>query len=221
MLWDGTDIMKKQSKSVLVKTKIPDPTQDITGKRFGKWVVLKYTGKKGCQRLWLCRCECGVEKNVPRSNLLGKLSTQCQRCAWSSRRNPHKILFRVWKARIQSGQFPPEWQDFDTFRKAVGDPPPGFTRLAKYDLTKPHGPGNTFWMTKKSVSQTRQIRQKLLKESVLKNKVLGKIRTAKTKDEKKRYLIAARKAGYTYELIGIAAGLTHQRVQQIVTKSKE
>jgi hypothetical protein len=48
-----------------------------------------------------------------------------------------------------------------------------------------------------------------------------KIRNAKTKDKMKHYLIAARKAGYTYEMLGIAAGLTHQRIQQIIAQFME
>ena len=122
---------------------------------------------------------------------------------------------------ILSGKLPKEWQDFATFRKAVGDPPNGSARLARYYIAMPHGPGNTFWMSNKFAPQVLQIRQKLSKQSILQHKVLRKIRTAKTKDEKKRCIIAARKAGFTYRLIGIAAGLTHQRVQQIIVKSME
>jgi len=32
-----------------------------------------------------------------------------------------------------------------------------------------------------------------------------------------RRMIVARKAGYTYEMLGIAAGVTRQRVHQILT----
>jgi len=121
----------------------------------------------------------------------------------------------------ESGMLPKEWQDFDTFRKVVGEPPDDTARLRKYESTLPHGPENTFWLTNKSALHVPQIRQKLRNEFILKNRVLMKIRNAKTKDEMKKYLIAARKAGYTLELLGIAAGVTHQRVQQIVTKSME
>jgi len=50
------------------------------------------------------------------------------------------------------------------------------------------------------------MRQKLGREFVLQNKVLMKIRTAKTKIEKKRSIIAAKKTGYTYELIWDCSG---------------
>jgi hypothetical protein len=47
--------------------------------------------------------------------------------------------------------------------------------------------------------------------------MLMKIRNAETTDEMIRCLAAARKAGYTYEMLGIAAGLTGQRVHQILS----
>ena len=38
---------------------------DLTGKRFGRWVVLKFIGKNKYKNAgWLCRCECGTEKVV-------------------------------------------------------------------------------------------------------------------------------------------------------------
>jgi hypothetical protein len=213
--------MKKKTKSIVNKLLPLDPAFDLTGKRFGKWLVLEYAGKKGFNRLWLCRCECGVEKNVSGSNLLGKLSTQCQRCAWDSRRKPHKKLSIAWMGMKRRRKLPKEWRDFDAFREAVGDPPNDFAHLGRYFFAMPHGPENTFWITKESASQVQQIRQKLKEEFILKNRVLMKIRNAKTKDEIKHYLIAARKAGYTYELLGIAAGVTHQRIQQIIAQFME
>ena len=57
----------------------------------------------------------------------------------------HKSTVR-WSSLRQSGQLPKEWQDFDAFRKAVGDPPDKKACLARYDRTKPHSVQNTFWM---------------------------------------------------------------------------
>lgn len=43
---------------------------DITGQRFGKLVAIKPT-RKGSNGgfYWLCKCDCGNEKEVPRQNL--------------------------------------------------------------------------------------------------------------------------------------------------------
>lgn len=73
--------------------------QDIVGKEFGKWVVLKfesYTKKTG--HLYLCRCECGREKLIPRNNLMRGKTSRCGKCSsayhWSKRRQ-HRFCVQV------------------------------------------------------------------------------------------------------------------------------
>jgi hypothetical protein len=38
--------------------------RDLTGQRFGRWIVLHFAGKTGRKYRWTCRCDCGVEKHV-------------------------------------------------------------------------------------------------------------------------------------------------------------
>lgn len=56
--------------------------KDITGERFGNWLVLNncITNEKG-ERKWKCRCVCGTERYVLERNLLygGSKSCGCQR----------------------------------------------------------------------------------------------------------------------------------------------
>lgn len=55
---------------------------DLTGKRFGKWMVIKrdYEGTKpGCTK-WICRCDCGKECSVNGQALRSGSSTQCIDC---------------------------------------------------------------------------------------------------------------------------------------------
>jgi hypothetical protein len=61
-----------------------------------------------------------------------------------------------------------------------------------------------------------QIRKKRLESDITQDKTLMAIRSAKTRAERTRCILAARKEGYSYELIGIAAGVTRQRVHQII-----
>ena len=49
---------------------------NLVGKKFGKWTVIKYIDNKN----WLCRCSCGLEKNVNGSNLRGGISSGCRHC---------------------------------------------------------------------------------------------------------------------------------------------
>ena len=66
--------------------------QDIVGQQFFDWAVisfLSYTKKTG--HLYLCRCLCGIEKLIPRNNLMKHKTKRCQSCArkkyWDNRKS--------------------------------------------------------------------------------------------------------------------------------------
>lgn len=54
---------------------------DLTGKRFGRWVVIdraeNYRHKKGYCAAWNCVCDCGTERVVLGNNLLRGKSLSC------------------------------------------------------------------------------------------------------------------------------------------------
>lgn len=50
---------------------------DIAGQRFGGWVALSLSRRQGGRQLWLCRCDCGVEREVWKGNLLRGTSKSC------------------------------------------------------------------------------------------------------------------------------------------------
>ena len=54
---------------------------DLTGQRFGKWLVLEEVEPKyykwRARRRWLCRCDCGREKIVAQDSLRAGTSTNC------------------------------------------------------------------------------------------------------------------------------------------------
>ena len=50
---------------------------DLTGKRFGRLLVVKRNGYKGGKIAWLCKCDCGNEKAISSACLLKGLSTSC------------------------------------------------------------------------------------------------------------------------------------------------
>ena len=62
--------------------------QDLTGRTFGYWTVLKKIGRYSGTRV-LCRCVCGTEKEVLKANLLNGRSRSCG-CMKSSLRNRDK-----------------------------------------------------------------------------------------------------------------------------------
>jgi len=51
--------------------------KDLEGKRFGKWTVLSYAGKKNSRDLWKVKCDCNKEKVVQERLLLNGQSTSC------------------------------------------------------------------------------------------------------------------------------------------------
>jgi len=67
---------------------------DLTGRRFGKLVVIKYVGNnKWRGSKWLCECDCGIEKVVVRSSLIGghTKSCGCYHRERTSKRNKGRI----------------------------------------------------------------------------------------------------------------------------------
>jgi hypothetical protein len=107
-----------------------------------------------------------------------------------------------------------EWQDYEAFIKAVGDSPRKNTQLLRFNKSKPHAPGNTYWAD----STSRHVRKNFKEKHILGSPNLMRIRKAKTRDEMARCMIAAKKAGYEYEIIGLAAGISRQRAHQIIKK---
>ena len=55
---------------------------ELTGRRFGRWTVIKlsrYSQTKGRKHpYWLCRCDCGTEKEVIESGLLSGANQSCR-----------------------------------------------------------------------------------------------------------------------------------------------
>lgn len=77
----------------------PSRLIDITGKRFGRLVVLKQEESvKGATR-WLCRCDCGKEKVVFKSSLISGNTVSCgcwQREKMVKHYQTKTRLFRIW-----------------------------------------------------------------------------------------------------------------------------
>lgn len=57
------------------------PFNDLTGERFGRLKVIKFSGyieqSKRKYPQWLCKCDCGKEKIVSARNLLAKNTSSC------------------------------------------------------------------------------------------------------------------------------------------------
>jgi len=80
---------------------------DLTGKRFGTWTVVALGSLRRTRthhRRWICRCDCGVEREVQGSNLRSSKTQNCgcQRNQRNvihghSRRGRKTRTYRIWK----------------------------------------------------------------------------------------------------------------------------
>ena len=111
--------------------------QDLTGQRFGKWLVLRVSHIRSRvadqPTKWLCRCDCGAEVEVYATSLTRGMSTSCG-CKMVERSRTHGLsahpLYDIWagiRSRILNESddvydryggrglaMEPEWQDSPT-----------------------------------------------------------------------------------------------------------
>lgn len=82
--------------------------EDLTGKHFGRWLVLCRSDKKTDRVYWTCQCECGTIRDVLRQNLISGESVSCgcfnrEAAAERMRNRPgaHRLsgtpLYRIWR----------------------------------------------------------------------------------------------------------------------------
>jgi len=85
----------------------PKNFNDLTGQRFGRLTVIKRYTPKGQKVRWLCKCDCGNEKDIAAYELTSGNTKSCgclQAEARHRRRNPEgrgTRLYGVWKAMKQ------------------------------------------------------------------------------------------------------------------------
>ena len=146
--------------------------QIVEGRRFGRLVVLREAGRNSNQQiLWECQCDCGTSHEVPTSSLLSGATKSCG-CLWRASITKHSKsnskIYNVWARMIQRCSNPrnsaypnyggrgitviPEWLDFSTFYKDMGDPPPNMT-LDRINNDLDYSKENCKWSTHQQQQQ--------------------------------------------------------------------
>lgn len=159
---------------------------DLTGQRFVRWIVLIFS-RMDCRKkaVWLCRCDCGVEREVASGELRKGKSRSCgclcrelarARCTHGMRNTPE---WRVWINMIQRCTNPKHnsypdyggrgikvcqrWLGPDGFANFYADMGPRPSRNYEIDRINNDGnyePTNCRWATRKE--QTRNQRNNRL-----------------------------------------------------------
>lgn len=158
----------------------PIPTdprfQNLTGKRFGRLVVLAYLGKTKSKSssLWRCRCDCGKMTRSAGNKLRGNHTRSCG-CLSRSRlpvfnkthgfagdkRPPEYNIWRAMRERCRNPKIKnygryggrgikvcKRWDSFACFIADVGWRPSNNHSLERIDNNKGYKPGNVTWATR-------------------------------------------------------------------------
>lgn len=147
--------------------------RDLTGQRFGRWTVLRWTRKQYAEHFWFCCCDCGVEREVVGGSLKSGKSTSCG-CYSRERTTKHgkegTRIYNTWAQMLSRCNNPKaqsyphygakgikvcdRWKDFSNFYADMGDIPEGKT-LDRVDGRKGYEPTNCKWSTHKEQARNK------------------------------------------------------------------
>lgn len=161
-------------------------TQDkISGRRFGRLTTLKLVIKfeSGRNRpIWLCHCDCGVEKEIHQSALLRGTTISCgcwrRDHPWGVKHHMYKAPeYKIWCAMKQRCLNPgapawknyggrgvaicERWMKFENFISDMGRRPTSKHSVERLDNNGGYEPSNCRWATWTAQANNKRTNRKL------------------------------------------------------------
>jgi hypothetical protein len=153
---------------------------DLSGKRFGRLVVIKLDKRTRGRFKYICKCDCGNEVSIFASNLQAKGDhTRSCGCFWSEtikekntvHGKTNSKIYAVWRNMMQRCydkknqayknyggrgiKVDQRWHTFENFYKDVGDPPKDKT-LDRTNNDGIYEPDNWRWATRSQQNKNRR-----------------------------------------------------------------
>lgn len=155
---------------------------DLSGRRFGRLVVVEYAGRRERDGLtmWECKCDCGSQKPFVAKLLLKGAASSCGclcRSLSASRLRTHGMrnsrVYRIWRGMLNRCRNQKckdfaryggagisvcsRWEvSFENFLEDMGEPPSGGHSIDRFpDRRGNYEPGNCRWATDLEQSENR------------------------------------------------------------------